>query len=131
MPKPTYDPSGLYWVESMDLGQINLDDEAFLAEAILGIHGTTYSGTDALQLKVAVAQQVAFQVAQGISSRLYIEERRGQRTYEFSGAANKGVDPVAAKIVEQVTGHSPDPISAVSNSVIVMTHANQDHSGLP
>lgn len=123
MPKPTYDPDGLHWVAQ--LGQIELDDEAFLAEAILGIHGTTYTGKDADLLAMAVAQQVSFQVKHGVGARVYIIEKRGQRRYEFSGAANRGRDPVAAGIVEGVTGVSQTIVAEVSNNIVVMTHAEQ------
>lgn len=125
MAKPTYNPAGLHWVTALNLEQTELDEESFLAEVLLGIHGTNYTGTDAERLKIAVAQQVAFQRAQGISARLYTVERRGQRRYEFSGAANKGIDPVAARIIEDVTGYSPDPTSQTSNNIIVLTHADQ------
>lgn len=123
---PTYDPSGLHWYDEL-LPGINGEDEAFLAEIVLGIHATTYSGVDASALAVAVAVQVAFQVEHGVHARLYTLERRGQRRFEFTGAANVGIDPQAATIVERVTGRlpNPDPTTEFSLNLITLVHVGQ------
>ena len=123
---PTYDPAGQHWYDELLLG-VNGQGEAFLAEIVLGIHATTYSGTDAEQLAVAVAVQVAFQVEHGVQARLYTVERRGQRRFEFTGAANVGIDPQAATIVERVTGRrpDPDPTTEFSLNLITQVHVGQ------
>jgi len=92
-----------------------LRNETLVAEQLLGLGGTSFTGDDAEKARTAVARQINLQVRVAENPDVVAESRGRQSvTYARSGGARATVDPTAAAIVKDLIG-KPSRSTAVAN----------------
>lgn len=92
-----------------------LRNEALVAEQLLGLTGTSFTGDAAIKARMAVARQINLQVRVTENPDVVSESRSRQSvTYARQGGARMTVDPTAAQIVKDLIG-KPKGSTAVAN----------------
>lgn len=111
---PTKGDHGLSEAASrLDAGRFQ--NEVLVAEQLLGLNGTAFTGDAAARAKVAVARQVNLQVRSADESDVTSESRGRQSvTYAKQRGARIQVDPTAQRIVDDLK-RAPSGSTAVAN----------------
>jgi hypothetical protein len=85
-----------------------LEAQTLVSERLLGLTGTYYTGTDAIEAANANALQVNYQVAMPAEQSMILSETRGSRSVTYRGGQNTGIMPMvssqALMIVEGLIG---------------------------
>lgn len=104
---PTYDPSG-HALLSNDAGALadaELDAQAEVAEDVLGLEGTSFTGAKASRATLAVVRQVNLQVATPVDAAVKASESRGNQNVAYRESEDGRpimVDPVARRLANRL-----------------------------
>lgn len=79
-----------------------LKEYAWVAERMLGLDGLKLSGSKRNTALTAVAVQIRFMNDHGMNPRKYVSEGRADRSFQASKAAQRGVDPMAQRLADDV-----------------------------
>lgn len=79
-----------------------LRDQTVIAEMLLGLAGTTFTGEPAERVKLALARQVNTQLEHGVEGSVYASYSQGGRSFTFLSGIP--VDALAASLVLGLTG---------------------------
>jgi hypothetical protein len=92
-------------LQQNDVSQFN--EQATIAQSLLDLDGTSYSGNDAATATRAVAMQVNYQIEMGMEGFTTNAVSRGSRSVVYkqgTGSRPVLVFPLAARLVENLSG---------------------------